>query len=145
MDDFSGVYEEQVAFKNTWALYWPGLESIKDCNVTKVEQEGVPLVGVPYCPYPVETVTIRWNGDVVACCYDLTNKYVLGNIKESNLESICNNEKYKRLRRSIHDKQYLPLCSNCHVIRPDQFLRMNYPGAGCEELSRKGLKESLSQ
>lgn len=82
-------------------------------------------MGVNYCPHPVETATIRWNGDVVACCYDLTNKYIMGNIKESNLANIWNNEKYKKLRRSIHDRKYLPLCYNCHVIRPEQFFRMN--------------------
>ena len=141
LDDFTGIYEESLAFKTTWALCWPGLESIKDSNFTKINQDVVSLEDVTYCPHPVETITIRWNGDVVACCYDLTSKYVLGNIKESNLANIWNNEKYKRLRRSIHDKQYLPLCYNCHVIRPHHFISLNSPAASCQELNQKGLKE----
>ncbi len=132
LDDFSSIYEGQVAFKNTWAIFWPGLENVKEGDVTKVVREVSPILsGENYCSHPVETVTIRWNGDVVACCYDLTSKYVLGNIRESNLVTIWNNEKYKRIRRTIHNRRYLPLCYHCHVIRPHQFLN-ELSATGCD-------------
>lgn len=137
LNDFSGIYEGRVDFKNTWALYWPGLRSLERNNVAKVEQEAS-LVSVSYCPHLTETITIRWNGDVVPCCYDLTSKYVIGNIKESDLVNIWNNKKYKKIRRSIYNKRYLSLCSSCHVIRPQQFLSTNYSVVNCEELNPKG-------
>jgi hypothetical protein len=36
LDEFSGIYEGQVAFKNTFAILWPGWEQVKDGKVTKV-------------------------------------------------------------------------------------------------------------
>lgn len=137
LNDFSGIYEGQVTFKNTWALYWPGLKSLKRNTYVKAKQKA-PFIAVNHCPHLSETITIRWNGDVVPCCYDLTSKYVIGNIKESGLVDIWNNKKYKKIRKSIYDKRYLSLCSNCHVIRPQQFLRTNYSIASYKKLNPKG-------
>ena len=38
------------------------------------------------------TITIRSNGDVVPCCYDLTSKLVMGNIRENSLAQIWNGD-----------------------------------------------------
>ena len=124
LDDFSGIYKDKVGFKNNFAIFWPGLKGVKSGKATKLDKQGMApiLPDVKYCPHIVETITIRWNGDVVPCCYDITSEYVLGNIKESSLEDIWNNEKYRRLRKSLHMKRYLALCENCHVIKPHLFL-----------------------
>lgn len=124
LDDFSGVYGGKVSFKNTFAIPWPGLDGVKHSKVELVEsgRSSTILPDIHYCPHPVETITISWNGDIVACCYDITSEYPLGNIKESNLAEIWNNKNYRRLRRSLHTRQFLPLCQNCHVVKPYLFL-----------------------
>lgn len=33
----------------------------------------------------MNTLTIRYNGDVIPCCYDLTSKLVMGNIQGQRL------------------------------------------------------------
>jgi len=120
LNDFSD-FEGKIGFKNTYMLKWPGF----DCSNT------YKLVGGPtaknsqpsdYCNNVVETITIRWNGDVVPCCYDISSNYVIGNIMEQPLPEIWNNERYKKIRKSIHSRRYIPLCANCNVIRPQLFV-----------------------
>lgn len=66
-----------------------------------------------FCPFIYETMTIRWNGDVVPCCYDITSKYVTGNIYESSLEEIWNNERYQQIREGVSSNNPVELCRNC--------------------------------
>jgi radical SAM protein with 4Fe4S-binding SPASM domain len=75
-----------------------------------------------YCDQVNNTLTVRWNGDVVACCYDLTSQYILGNIHHNNLESIWNNERYLQLRQSINEMSFMPPCSTCNVVKPNAYL-----------------------
>jgi radical SAM protein with 4Fe4S-binding SPASM domain len=121
-EDFAR-YHDEVKFKVCYALRWPGLP-IDTSKYTLSEPVDTGQTG-DYCENPIELITIRANGDVVACCYDITSCYVLGNIKETPLEKIWNNERYRTLRRSIKDKKYLPLCQNCEVVRPQQLLIRN--------------------
>ena len=114
-------FEEKIGFKNTYMLKWPGF----DCFDSYKLVEGSVTKNSPpsnYCNHVVETITFRWNGDVVPCCYDITSNYVIGNIMEQHLTKIWNNERYKELRRSIHLRRYIPLCADCNVIRPQLFV-----------------------
>lgn len=77
-----------------------------------------------YCDLVDHTMTIRWNGDVVACCYDLTSKEVLGNVNQADLENIWNNPKYLSLRHSIDTMQFIPLCNNFNVVKPKVYLTL---------------------
>jgi len=77
-----------------------------------------------YCDHTENTITVRWNGDIVACCYDLTSKEVLGNVNEDALEKIWNNDNYLNLRRSIDKKQFTELCNNCNVVKPAVYLTL---------------------
>lgn len=72
-------------------------------------------------------MTVRWNGDVVACCYDLTSQEVLGNVKQDSLENIWNNDKYLYLRGSIDQKMFVKLCDNCNVVKPKVYLTLKKP------------------
>jgi len=54
-----------------------------------------------YCDHVNNLMTIRSNGDVVACCYDLTSKLVMGNIMKEDPFEIWNNDDYQLLRESI--------------------------------------------
>lgn len=120
LDEFSKL-EKKIGFKNTYMLKWPEF----DCSDKYKLVEGSTVNNSSssnYCNHVIDTITFRWNGDIVPCCYDITSNYVIGNIMEQSLADIWNNERYKELRRSIHLKKYIPLCSNCNVIRPQLYV-----------------------
>ena len=75
-----------------------------------------------YCDHVESTVTIRWNGDIIPCCYDLSSNIILGNIHECNLAAIWNNNKYLKLRKSIDTKSFYHLCANCIVVNAGEYL-----------------------
>jgi radical SAM protein with 4Fe4S-binding SPASM domain len=118
---FSGEYAGGIAgFKCTFALKWPHME---------IDETLYELFADPYdqeirnaCDHVDTTVTVRWNGDVVACCYDLTSLHVLGNVHAQSLEEIWNGEAYLRLRESIDHRQFVTLCDTCQVVKPGVYL-----------------------
>jgi len=75
-----------------------------------------------HCDHVKSTMTIRYNGDIVPCCYDLTSQLILGNINFSNLQDIWNNNKYLQLRKSIHEQKFYSICSTCSVVNKSKFL-----------------------
>ncbi|MCB0112909.1 MAG: SPASM domain-containing protein, partial [Caldilineaceae bacterium] len=109
----------EIDFKTTWAMQWPHMEVETDVYDLYEDTEDSYQ---NQCDHVQSTMTVRWNGDVVGCCYDLTSQFVLGNIHEANLSEIWNNQKYRGLRRSIENQKYIPLCANCNVVRPNVYL-----------------------
>ena len=69
-----------------------------------------------YCDHIINTISIRANGDVVACCYDLTSKLVTGNIYENSIKNIWDGQKYSILRSQIENNTPPKSCSKCSVI-----------------------------
>jgi len=51
-------------------------------------------------------VMVYWNGDVVACCYDLEGDQIMGNLRENSIEKIWNGEKYKNFRRNLKNSVF---------------------------------------
>lgn len=124
--EFTGEFDKEVEYKKNFAYFWPGLRGAESEKIYEIEKtfRNNDIVST-YCPHIVETISIRWNGDVVPCCYDLTSNYVIGNVLESSIEDIWNNNKFKKLRKSIFDKKYVSLCQNCHVLSPTHFLAIS--------------------
>lgn len=104
-DAFKDVHDH-LTYKVTYSLIWPGMP-IKGRTV-KPESN--------FCDHIINTFTIRWNGDVVPCCYDLVNMMVMGNVLNEDLESIWNNEKYQQLRNDIANFNPPDLCKDCLVL-----------------------------
>lgn len=75
-----------------------------------------------YCDHITSTLTIRANGDIVPCCYDLTSQLIMGNIINDRLEDIWNNDEYLKLRKSIYDEKFYSICSKCSVVNKSKFL-----------------------
>lgn len=75
-----------------------------------------------YCDHISSTITIRSNGDVVPCCYDLISKLVLGNTNTSNLKNIWNNMAYIKLRKSIDEKKFYSIYTSCSVVNKSNYL-----------------------
>lgn len=106
-------------FKPTWAMVWPHMEiDSESYGVVTVQDSGTSNI----CDHTINTLTIRFDGSVVPCCYDLTSQLVMGNIYNSSLEEIWSGESYNVLRTSISQKKYISICSNCNVVMPNRYL-----------------------
>lgn len=104
-------------FKSTFALQWPHMgDSGKYDFLTVNGQDS------NECDHIINTLTIRSDGIVVPCCYDLTSKLEMGNIMKQSLNDIWNGRKYQILRHSIDNKKYISICAKCAVVRPPTYL-----------------------
>jgi radical SAM protein with 4Fe4S-binding SPASM domain len=116
------LVSEVSEFKTTWAMVWPHMTI--DEQVYDVVTPNEPHEALNECDLVDVTVSVRWNGDVVSCCYDLTSRYVLGNILQESLDDIWNGKKYLGLRRSIDTRRFVPLCANCSKVQTPRFLAL---------------------
>lgn len=110
--DELGEFGGHVSWDPTWAYLWPGLP----INVPATEPER------NFCDSVINTLTIRWNGDIVPCCNDLTGKMIMGNVLVDDIEKIWNNDGYKKLRSDIHNFQPPALCLSCPVLFPSKLM-----------------------
>jgi radical SAM protein with 4Fe4S-binding SPASM domain len=63
------------------------------------------------CLVPWSVVEILANGDVTTCG-DYPD-YIVGNIKESSILDLWNNERYKKFRTCLQNDGLLPVCTRC--------------------------------
>lgn len=69
-----------------------------------------------YCPHPFTDVGVLWNGDVTLCCLDHDGQLKVGNIRDSSIESMIQNEEAKKLRGSMIGQSPLPpVCQTCQA------------------------------
>jgi len=105
-------------FKTTYAMRWPHMNIDKEVFGI-VKRDGEKL---NYCDHVENTMTVRSNGDVVACCFDLTSKLILGNINEESISDIWQGDNYKGLREDIENYNYPSPCSTCNTVKPPIYL-----------------------
>lgn len=66
------------------------------------------------CWWIYYSTVVLWDGSVVPCCRDAQGEHIMGNLLEQSLSEIWNNERYRRFRRVIRERQsQLPLCRLC--------------------------------
>ena len=70
------------------------------------------------CEYPFFQMAIYWDGTVVPCCIDYNGSYPLGNITETPLTSIWNNQRSKHLRHTMRTRKTpkTMLCQDCSFL-----------------------------
>ena len=68
-----------------------------------------------YCSEPFIAAVITVDGNVVPCCYDYNEMYVLGDLKKKTLKEIWNDKPARLLRRQVKNKTLYknPLCKSC--------------------------------
>ena len=76
IDSLEKYLEKGINIKSNWAVQWPGGHP-RSSQVVYEETIGEKP---KKCSLLDETLTIRSNGDVVVCCYDLTSLKVMGNL-----------------------------------------------------------------
>jgi radical SAM protein with 4Fe4S-binding SPASM domain len=111
--------ENQIEFKSTWAMQWPSLAPSAGYDILRDDSPRKPVTA---CSLIDDTLTIRANGDVVPCCFDLTSMAVMGNIKTQSLADIWNGSPYQVFRAKFAAGQHPKLCEGCIVVSGDKFL-----------------------
>lgn len=103
-----------------WAQVWPGLEPEYLASQGYRKQ---PLLKPRPCVFPIYEVSIRANGDIVPCCYDLKSEQVMGKICEKSLKEVLDSQPYRKLREALvqyyafGETHYLPdICRRCVLI-----------------------------
>lgn len=69
-----------------------------------------------FCSLPFTQLGILWNGDVTMCCLDYDGDLVVGNIKDSSIETMLNSEAANRVRASMFGRSPLAdVCRKCQA------------------------------
>lgn len=121
--EFKNEYKKkQLDFKSFYAFRWPDMRV--DRNIYDIYKEKNKNERLNSCDHISSTFTIRHNGDIVPCCFDLTSRIVMGNIHEDNIENIWNSEKYIEFRRSIFKREFNSLCDSCAIVKNKEYLML---------------------
>ncbi|MBU1901954.1 SPASM domain-containing protein, partial [Patescibacteria group bacterium] len=105
-------YNEDITIRSFHAIYWPGFPLSVDF--------GEPIRN--NCDHIENVITIRWNGDVVPCCYDLISKKILGNILNESIEDIWNGKEIIDFRRKIKIKEPPEICKGCNLLYTEKYI-----------------------
>lgn len=66
------------------------------------------------CDYLWKEITVNVDGSVVPCCRDIHGNYVFGNIKNTKLSEIWNNNKIVNFRKQVlNNKETINICKFC--------------------------------
>ncbi len=124
-DDIKKLAEElkadRLSFKSIQAdLDGTGVGFLPDApefNRYVPEKKGLKIKGKMKnrCFKLFSTAVITWNGNVVPCCFDKDDRYILGNISEDNsLKNIWFSDNMKRFKkRLLKNRKSIDICNNC--------------------------------
>lgn len=110
-------FGDQVQYKTTWALQWPHMGETPQYDLVRVGGEDADT-----CDHVLSTMTVRSDGVVVPCCYDLTSRLPMGNVRSQRLADIWQGDGYRKLREAIAAKRYPSICAGCATVRPPTYL-----------------------
>ena len=67
------------------------------------------------CSEVYQKLTIKWDGQISACCADYDNTLVIGNMKDNTLKEVWNGEQMKAIRTLLLNNRFrnLTLCKEC--------------------------------
>ena len=110
-------FHDDVSYNPCVAMRWPHMQVNKPYELgwgTGEDKDN--------CNHTTDTVTIRADGSIVPCCFDLTSELIMGNILFQPLSDIYNGSRYLQLRKSIAEKKFESICNNCNTVRPPVYL-----------------------
>ena len=110
-------FSDYVSYKAGFAIRWPHMGNIKGFELLETFGDDI-----NECDHVISTMTVRADGAVVPCCYDLTSKLIMGNVNSNSLVNIWNGKKYESLRTAISNKKFYSICSTCAVVTPPVYL-----------------------
>jgi radical SAM protein with 4Fe4S-binding SPASM domain len=65
------------------------------------------------CKAPWNIAFVRANGDVMFCPDEWVTKYKIGNIRETDIKDLWNNDKARFFREQLEKSKLFPVCSRC--------------------------------
>jgi len=70
------------------------------------------------CPQVYDVITVRWNGDISACCADINGDMTLGNIMNNSISDCWNGGKENEYRKILAEGKYdsIVTCRDCYDI-----------------------------
>lgn len=70
------------------------------------------------CNQVFDVITVRWNGDVTACCADNDGIMTLGNIYEKGIQECWNSPLQNKYREILAKSRYeeLEICKDCYDV-----------------------------
>lgn len=78
-----------------------------------LEEVAQPKKRIP-CGEILNSVAVRWNGEVSPCCRDFNGKVTLGNLQNESLQSVWNGAAARQLRLQHLNEGELPkMCAGC--------------------------------
>jgi len=113
--EFTSLFSKYpVTIYRDWAHMWAGESYRKMIYTYKRTNTENHL----RCMLPWRDLTINYLGQAVACCYDLSYDYVLGDANNMDLMDIWNSEKMMNLRKICFSGSYekINLCSSCSYV-----------------------------
>lgn len=116
-----------------FTTYWGFLHNYADVNPGKYNVLAPKTAGLaPRCSWPHFALQIKYDGDVIPCCYyrnadqyrPKIDAHAVGNVYETSLRSIWNSPRYQRLRRLVSNPMRArseagmtgTFCDGCPVI-----------------------------
>lgn len=63
-----------------------------------------------------DTMLVKAGGDVMFCPDEWMNDFKLGNVRESTVKELWNNDKAKKFREELYAHKLFPACARCCVI-----------------------------
>jgi radical SAM protein with 4Fe4S-binding SPASM domain len=103
-----------MTFVVNWAHHWASdFTAVADGMAPRE-----PIRDYYPCQMLWKEMTIRWDGTIVPCCYDLCSDNPLGRFADQSLLEIWNNDAYTALRQ-LHIAgrvKQAPLCRGCSVL-----------------------------
>lgn len=91
-----------------------------------------PMKEKPVCVVPFYNLSVKADGDVVACSHDYDNTYPLGNIQRHSLPEMWNGAQLRKLRRALIDGEV------------DEFVAIGHDCRSCNmPLEGYGIAETI--
>ena len=78
------------------------------------DKKGLQLKRKRYdCRRILYSAVVDWNGNVIPCCFDKDEEFVMGNAFEQGFTAVWRGEKFVNFRDLIAAGKYPPMCANC--------------------------------
>lgn len=80
------------------------------------------------CPQVFDTITVRWNGDISACCGDVDGLMTLGNIQNKSIKECWDSDKENMYRQILAKGRYedIEACKDCYDVYGWTYGESNY-------------------
>ncbi len=114
-EEFTRLWMNQpVTIMGSWAHHWASDFIARADGLHPLE----PLADYYPCGLLWRDISIRWDGTVVPCCYDLRSEQSLGKFPDRPLSEIWNGGPFTELRQAHVTGRVnkIPLCRGCSIL-----------------------------